>query len=468
MLTENQVNVFLKEHAVLSDLHPVSASLISQNAINVVRTLKAAGFQAYIVGGAIRDIYLGVEPKDFDVATNATPEQVKGIFGRRARIIGRRFKIVHVVYAFGTSKEEIIEVTTFRGGDEAVSSESQPARSSTRVVSERTGMLVRDNSFGTIAEDVDRRDFSINALYYDPVSDIVYDFHNGIEDIKTQRIDIIGDPGTRYHEDPVRMLRAIRFSAKLEMMITPRTADPIYTMGKLLEDVSNARMYDEMGKMLLMGYARRTFEMMISFNLIRYLFPALDSLLVDKNASAMTKRFLNLVFDGTDLRMRNNRKPNAKFLFACLLWPVLVAELKDKVDLASGFVDSLNSTRIRKITMAMDSVLEKQGAYTRYPNFIMEDIKNIWRFVINMQRRDLPEVKINSLITNANLKACYDFLQYRSGANFNMVPVYEHWVGLLEQHNIRFETNLSSDARKMQPVRKPRKPRNRMVLNKES
>ncbi len=467
MLTENQVDIFLNNHAVMPGQHPVKPSLISPNALSVVRILNSAGFQAYIVGGAVRDIYLGAVPKDFDVATNATPEQVKNVFGRRARIIGHRFRIVHVVYGFSTPKEEIIEVTTFRGSGDAVSTEYRPAKSATRVVSESTGILVRDNSFGSIDEDVERRDFSINALYYDPLKNIVYDFHGGIDDIRTQKIDIIGDPGTRYHEDPVRMLRAIRFSAKLGMYITPRTSDPIYTMGRLLEGVSNARMFDEMIKMLLMGYARKTFELMMTFNLIRYLFPALDSLIIDRNEGARILRFLNLVFDGTDLRIKNNRKPNSKFLFACLLWPVFVLEFKDIVDLSAGFIDSSRVYKTSKITVVMNSVLQKQAEFTRYPNFMIEDIKGLWYLLVNMQRRDLTDERIASLLTNTNFKACYDFLQYRAGANPAMEPVLQCWQGILEQHNIRYDNESLQPEQKEKPVKKPRRPRKKIIINKE-
>ncbi|MBQ8706927.1 MAG: polynucleotide adenylyltransferase PcnB [Succinivibrionaceae bacterium] len=427
---------FLADHALPAGHHPVSPRLMSRNALAVTRTLKAAGYQAYIVGGAVRDIYMDTKPKDFDVATNATPEQVRALFSRNARIIGKRFKIVHVTFAMRTPRAEIIEVTTFRGSGDAVSSSENPDKNTARIVSAANGMLVRDNTFGTIMEDVDRRDFTINALYYDPLTDTVYDFHDGISDLANGRIDIIGDPGTRYHEDPVRMLRAIRFSGKLDMEITPRTRDPIYSMGRLLVDVSNARMYDEMGKMLLTGNALKTFELMRMFNLVRYIFPDLDALLNSENGG-MWQKFLNLVFKGTDDRIRANRKPNSKFLFACLLWPVLVTRIQDQIDLAGGFV-RLSKRNETDLYDAMDTVLSRQFKHTAYPHFVFEDIEIFWKLLVRMHRSDTSEKRLAGVLTNTNLKGAYDFLVYWNSVNGRIQPVVDYWVGQFRKVGINY------------------------------
>ena len=217
--------------------HGINPQLLSPNAVRVTQTLQEAGFKAFVVGGAVRDLLLGVKPKDFDVATNATPEQVKRLF-RRAFIIGRRFQIVHVMFG-----QELIEVTTFRGA----SAESAPK--------DEHGRVLRDNTFGEQHEDAERRDFTINAMYYDPASQTVLDYHNGIADIRNKTLRIIGVPEARFREDPVRLLRVVRFAAKLNFTIDPATREPIQVMAPLINNVPAARVFDEMLKLLLSGHA---------------------------------------------------------------------------------------------------------------------------------------------------------------------------------------------------------------------
>src|SRR5690554_3222090 len=241
------------------DQHKVSRRDISQAALRIMKRLDEAGFSAFLVGGGVRDLLLGGHPKDFDVATDAKPEEIKRLF-RGARIIGRRFQIVHVRIG-----REIIEVTTFRGHhDEARSAD---------------GMLLRDNVYGTIETDAVRRDFTVNALYYNAQDFAVYDYTGGLEDLKRRQLRIIGDPVTRYKEDPVRMLRAVRFAAKLGFSIEPKTADPIFELGHLLRNIPAARLFEEVLKLFLGGSATATFTLMREYQLLTYLFPGTEAAL---------------------------------------------------------------------------------------------------------------------------------------------------------------------------------------------
>ena len=291
--------------------NPIRKSDISQNAVRVLRVLNDAGYEAYLVGGGIRDLILGRHPKDFDVTTNATPEQVKRLF-RNCRIIGRRFKIVHVVFA-----EEIIEVATFRGrgGDE---DEEKGKRA------ERNGMLVRDNLYGTLEEDADRRDFTINSVYWSAKDGSLRDFHNGLRDMREGRIDIIGDPDRRYHEDPVRMLRAVRFAAKLGMTITERTDEPIYALSHLLDEIAPARLFEEVLKLFVYGHAVRSLEELRKHHLFKELFPAVDALL-DGPDGGNYEKFLNEVCASTDKRIQGGKPVTATFMYASLMWPAFIA-----------------------------------------------------------------------------------------------------------------------------------------------
>ncbi|RYF00595.1 MAG: polynucleotide adenylyltransferase PcnB, partial [Oxalobacteraceae bacterium] len=240
------------------DDHGIDPKLVSPNAIRVTQTLQEAGFQAFVVGGAVRDLLLGVKPKDFDIATDATPEEVKKLF-RRAFIIGRRFQIVHVMFG-----QELLEVTTFRG-NAAVSAPK-----------DEHGRVLRDNNFGPQHEDAERRDFTINAMYYDPATQAVLDYHGGIADIRDKVLRIIGQPEARYREDPVRMLRVVRFAAKLQFTIEPATRAPIPVMAPLIDNVPAARVFDEMLKLLMSGHALACLKELRSSGLHHGLLPLLD------------------------------------------------------------------------------------------------------------------------------------------------------------------------------------------------
>lgn len=283
-----------------AERHNIRAEMLSFAAENVIRRLKGAGFQAYVVGGAIRDLLLGIEPKDFDVATDATPEQVHKLF-RRSRIVGRRFQIVHVMNGV-----ETIEVTTFRGGAKV----HQNAR----------GRIMKDNTYGSIEEDAMRRDFTCNALYYDPEKEEILDFHNGIADVAARRLVMIGDAAERYREDPVRILRAIRLSGKLGFELSEETAAPIAESICRLKHEPVARLFDEIMKLLFSGHARECLKRLNGFDMPDDIHPLLNALRVsDGIAGKMTV----LALKNTDERLRADKSVSVGFVLAALMWPEL-------------------------------------------------------------------------------------------------------------------------------------------------
>ena len=305
--------------------HGIDNALVDERAMDVVRTLKDAGYEAFIVGGAVRDLLVGLRPKDFDVATDATPEQVKALF-RRAFIIGRRFRIVHVVYGRGR-EHEVIEVSTFRahldssqaeqvGGNERTS-KSELAGMKHAVDS--SGRVLRDNVWGSIEHDAARRDFTINAMYYDPETQIVVDYHNGIRDAKKRVLRMIGEPATRYREDPVRIIRAVRFAAKLSALgfkFEDKTAAPLREMRGLLADVPQSRLFDEMLKLLQTGHALASIEQLKKLGLGTGIYPLLDVVVETAH-----EPFLKLALQDTDRRVGEGKPVAPSFLLACVLWP---------------------------------------------------------------------------------------------------------------------------------------------------
>ena len=287
--------------------HGIDPNLVDERAINVVRTLHQAGFEAYVVGGAVRDLLVGLRPKDFDVATNATPEQVKGLF-RRAFIIGRRFRIVHVVYGRGR-EHEVIEVSTFRAyldnaAAEQVAGNERTSKSELAGMKhavDSTGRVLRDNVWGPQEEDAVRRDFTINAMYYDPQTQIVVDYHNGFKDVKNRVIRMIGDPATRYREDPVRIIRAVRFAAKLSALgftLETKTAGPLIKSQTLLADVPQSRLFDEMLKLLQTGHSMASIETLKKLGMAKGIYPLLD-VVVERAGQP----FVNAALKDTDRRV---------------------------------------------------------------------------------------------------------------------------------------------------------------------
>lgn len=290
--------------------HNISRQDISENALKVLYRLHKSGYNAYLVGGGVRDLLLGKQPKDFDIATNATPEQIKALF-RNCRLVGRRFRLAHILFG-----REIIEVATFRGHHDNANANTESKRS-------EEGMLLRDNVYGSIDEDAERRDFTVNALYYNIADFSVVDFAGGINDIAERRLQLIGDPETRYREDPVRMLRAVRFAVKLDFSIAPESCDPIAQYGHLLKDIPAARLFEECLKLFLGGDGKSTFKMLADTQLLYPLFPLLKPLLQQWDEDAPELRFMLMALASTDKRVRGDQKVTPAFVFAALLWPLL-------------------------------------------------------------------------------------------------------------------------------------------------
>ena len=285
--------------------HNISRANISSNALKVLYRLKNGGFEAFLVGGGVRDLLLGKHPKDFDVVTNADPDQIKDLF-RNCRLIGRRFRLAHV--RFG---RDVVEVATFRASAASLDDDERAHSDS--------GRILRDNVYGSIDEDVWRRDFTVNALYYNIADFSIWDYVNGFEDVKARTLRLIGDPETRYHEDPVRMLRAVRFAAKLGFELAPETAAPIAVLGRLLADVPSARLFDELLKLFHSGHAERGFDLLVQYDLLRYLFRETSDLLETPLRDTMLE-FIRRGLRNTDERIRDDKPVTPMFLYAVLLW----------------------------------------------------------------------------------------------------------------------------------------------------
>ncbi len=370
--------------------HTVSRRNISHNALKVIQRLNESGHESYLVGGGVRDLLLGGHPKDFDVATDATPEQIRALF-RNSRIIGRRFRIVHV--RFG---REIIEVTTFRSHHEERKSSSQDSKQS------ESGMLLRDNVYGDVRSDAARRDFTINALYYCPKTFSIHDYTDGMKDIKQRRLNIIGDPATRYKEDPVRMLRAIRFAAKLGFTLTPETESPIQSLANLLDDIPSARLWDESLKLLMSGSATATFELLLSYDLFRHLFPGPAQHIATDHYQLMIQQGMT----NTDKRIRNNKRVTPAFIFAVLLWPVVEQRMRELV--ASGLKDEV------AIQQAGSQAISQQVTRIGIPKRFQITMKEIWELQLRLPKRFGKRAQ--RLLEHPRFRAAYDFLLLREDA----------------------------------------------------
>ncbi len=393
------------------DEHSISRKYISDGALKVMSRLRAAGFQGFLVGGSVRDLLLGKRPKDFDIATDARPEQVRELF-RNSRIIGRRFKIVHV--RFGP---EIIEVTTFRGrhsapDDEDAAPQAQSARS-------ESGMLLRDNVYGSLEEDAERRDFTVNALYYTSENFALYDFANGLADLKSRTIRIIGDAETRYREDPVRMLRAVRFAAKLNFTIEPNTAAPIHRLADSLRDVSPARMFDEILKLLMAGAGADTLALMQEFGLFQTLFPDTAQALED---DPNCEQLLRLALRNTDQRIQQQKPVTPAFLYAALLWPALQRRFNYLQN--EGVPESL------AIQQAATSVIERQLQTIAIPKRFSLPMREIWEIQWRLPRRS-PQ-RVANLLENPRLRAGYDFLLLREEAGEILDGLGDWWTEFMD------------------------------------
>lgn len=392
--------------------HGISRKDISEAALRVIHGLQKAGFAAFLVGGCVRDLLLGLHPKDFDIATDAHPEDVRRIF-RRSRIVGRRFKIVHV--RFG---REVIEVTTFRGHHEASNRfRDAPSREQSRELDSahsHTGMTLIDNVYGDIDEDAGRRDFTANALYYSTDGFVVLDFHDGLHDLRERRLRIIGDAGERYREDPVRMLRAIRFAAKLEFNMDSETEAPIRELFHLLESASSPRLFDELLKLLCGGHAAETFRMLRDYGIDRALFS--HGFVDGDEAMDPADRLVGLALRNSDDRIARGLGVTPGFLLAALLWPPLQRRL--------GRLEG--SPHLMQLRECAEQVVLEQSQHTTIPRRISNVSKEIWELQIRLERKDRRSV--NFCFEHPRFRAGYDFLLLRESSGEDCGGMGEWWT----------------------------------------
>ncbi|MDB5796296.1 MAG: pcnB [Paucimonas sp.] len=410
--------------------HGIDLQLVSANAIRVTEGLQQAGYKAFLVGGAVRDLLLGIKPKDFDVATNATPEQIKKLF-RRAFIIGRRFQIVHVMFG-----QDLIEVTTFRG----TTSDDAPK--------DAHGRVLRDNTFGEQHEDAVRRDFTINAMYYDPATQQVLDYHGGIADIRSRTLRMIGVPEARYREDPVRLLRVVRFAAKLKFNIDVATREPIKVMAPLVNNVPAARVFDEMLKLLLSGHALACLQQLRKEGLHHGLLPLLDVVL----EQPLGEKFVRLALASTDERVRQGKPVSPGFLFAALLWHQVVEKWKA--------YEAAGEHSLPALHQAADDVLDAQTDKLALQRKIAADMRDIWAMQPRFDRR--VGKSPYKLLENLRFRAGYDFLLLRCASGEIDAELGEWWTEFQDADGPGREALLARKAKKPgEEAAAPRKRRRR-------
>ncbi|WP_374566997.1 polynucleotide adenylyltransferase PcnB [Ideonella sp.] len=403
--------------------HGIDPTLLDERAIRVVTTLQDAGYEAYIVGGAVRDLLVGRRPKDFDVATNATPEQVKGLF-RRAFIIGRRFRIVHVIHGRGRD-HEVIEVSTFRAYMDAAAAEQVEGNEKTSKdemagkshVVDASGRVLRDNVWGPQVEDAARRDFTVNGMYYDPRSQIVVDYHHGLKDAKAKTLRMIGDPETRYREDPVRIVRVIRFAAKLGFTIEPKTLKPLRTMSNLLANVPASRLFDEMIKLLQTGHALASLAELKKQGLDRGVFPVLEAVLANAPDGSAREKFVHLALADTDRRVAEGKAVAPSFMLACMLW--------HDVESKAVKLREQGEHPMPALSQAIDAVFDARIGDISGRGKLATDMREIWLMQPRFERRHGNSPY--GLVEQPRFRAGFDFLRLRADAGEVPVDLAEWW-----------------------------------------
>ena len=365
-------------------------NLIDKDAQKVVKTLNKAGHETYLVGGCIRDLLLGHKPKDFDIATSATPEQVHQIF-KRSRLIGRRFRLVHIMF----SSRKYIEVATFRSG---------------KVKTASNGVIVRDNLYGTLKEDAFRRDFSVNGLYYDLQKSQVIDYVDGLDALNNSEIRMIGKPIERFEEDPVRMIRAIRFSVKLGAKLDPKISKSISNHAHLLSNIPAARLYDETIKLFHNDKSFEVFEQLLKFRLLKYLFGQ------TKETSFINKTLMN-----TSKRIKNGKPVTPAFLFAVFLWSAQNKRFNE--------LNKKKKSRILLMMQASEDVISKQTKQVLMPRWLSNRVKDIW--LMQYQLESCSQKKAKELIVHPRFRMAYDFLVLRSESiNPELAERAQYWTML--------------------------------------
>jgi len=418
--------------------HLITHALISANALKVLNRLREAGYASLLVGGCVRDLMLGREPKDFDVVTDARPEQIRAVF-RNARLIGRRFRLAHVHFG-----REIIEVATFRASPRAGAVDMDEATDA------ESGRLLRDNVFGSQEEDAVRRDFTVNALYYNFHDDSVMDHVGGVKDLKQGILRVIGDPVERYREDPVRMLRVIRFAAKLGFRIEPASAAPIHEMGMLLMEVPPARMFEEVLKLFHSGYAVETFELLRHYGLFKYLFPLTEDSL-GREQDGFPIMLLPRALASTDARVAEDKPVNPAFLFAALLWEPLRFAAEQRIAKGQPEYQAWQS--------AAEDVLRSQLRHITIPKRFSFPMREIWLLQTKFERRAGKHAL--RLLENKRLRAAYDFLLLRANAGEESQELADWWTRFQAVDPAERQAMIDALAPSERPERKGRRRRRR-------
>lgn len=433
--------------------HGIDPDLLDDHAVRVVRTLQDAGFQAYVVGGAVRDLLVGRRPKDFDVATDATPEQVKALF-RRAFIIGRRFRIVHVVFGRGR-EHEVIEVSTFRAllaaesADQVAGNEktSRAELSGKTHVVDASGRVLRDNVWGPQIEDAARRDFTVNAMYYDPVTRTVVDYHGGWADVRSRVLRMIGDPVTRYREDPVRLLRVARFVAKLGFTVEPKTLKPVQAMAASLAQVPGSRLFDEMIKLLQTGHAVQSLLVLQRMGLVAGVFPVLEAALEGAAQDARRREFIDLALQDTDRRVAEGKPVAPSFLLACLLWHEVLGRWT--------LLKEAGEPPFPALQQAIDAVFEARIGDISGRGKLAADMREIWQMQPRLERRTVSSAP--GLIEQPRFRAGFDFLRLRADVDEIPQELAEWWedysLGTEEEREALLQALKVAQTRRVAGVR---------------
>jgi len=383
----------LKLEVIPRKAHGISRKGISENALKVLYRLHKAGYEAYLVGGGVRDLLLDREPKDFDIATNATPDEVRKLF-RNCRLIGRRFRLAHILFG-----RDVIEVATFRGHH----GKSEPDKKDKQTARSEDGMLLRDNVYGTIDEDAQRRDFTINGLYYNIADFSIRDYAGGLDDLNNRIVRLIGDPETRYREDPVRMLRAVRFAVKLDMTINDATAAPMVELAPLLQDIPAARMFEESLKLLQAGQGLATYQMLREYNLFQQLFPAVAAHFTEAQTS-QTEQMLEQVLRSTDKRVANDQRINPAFLFAAMLWYPLVTRAEEMAfESGLSYYDAF--------MVAASDIVDEQVKTVAIPRRFTAMVREVWQLQMRMTRR--TGARAFKTLEEKKFRAAFDLLEMR-------------------------------------------------------
>ena len=434
--------------------HKIDLKLVAEPAVRVVKTLHEAGYEAYIVGGAVRDLLVGLRPKDFDVATNATPEQVKALF-RRAFIVGRRFRLVHVIYGRGREHEQI-EVSTFRAymdnaaDSAAVQGNEKTAKGELDGKShavDASGRVLRDNVWGPQIEDAARRDFTVNAMYYDPQTQTVVDYHGGVKDAKAKLLRMIGDPQTRYREDPVRIIRVLRFAAKMGFKIEAKTEAPIRTMKALLANVPASRMFDEMIKLLQTGHSLASLEVLKKYGLDRDTFPILDAHFEGIAKNPAREAFVNRALADTDRRVNEGKPVAPSFLMACVFWHEVDARWQAFRQQGEGLMPALQA--------AVDATFDARIGDISGRGKLAADMREIWLMQPRFDKRTGSSPA--AMLAQPRFRAAFDFMRLRAEAG-EVDPALAQWWEDYSSGDDNARRDLVEAARKHQQS-KPREPK---------